>query len=87
MKKLIIITALFALFGCKKEAISSEKTKINNIELELLFEKDGCKMYRFNDGGRNVYWATCEGKTSYSYSTKNRNQTITNHVEEITTKK
>jgi|GEM_PF-6200073 len=38
---------------------------------EFLFEKDGCKMYRFTDEiGRVVYWSNCKGKTEYKSSAK-----------------
>lgn len=62
MKKifLILIVGLFA--SCKRDAVSTERKE--DFELELLFEKDGCKMYRFWDA-RWVYWSTCEGQTSW----------------------
>ncbi len=68
MKKgFILMISALALFSCKHEAVSKELTKGNNIELELLFEKDGCKVYRFMDMGKYVYWSSCEGTVHYEY--------------------
>lgn len=65
MKKLLLFTLLVFLFGCRENAQSSE-TK-GNFSLDLLFEKDGCKMYRFRDGTRDVYWSDCSGRTQSDY--------------------
>jgi hypothetical protein len=78
------ITTLFILtliFGCSpsREPLS----KINPVNnksytVEYLFEHDGCKVYRFEDRGNNVYFTNCKGETiSYPDSTANiRNKTI-----------
>lgn len=54
-----------AAVGCEKAPIETDVH--GEYTIELLFEKDGCKMYRFNDGGRNVYWSNCQGNTATSY--------------------
>ena len=33
------------------------------IELTLMMDKDGCKLYRFKDQGYYRYYTTCEGST------------------------
>jgi hypothetical protein len=64
---------------------------VGDFELEFLFEKDGCKMYRFYTGSRYVYWANCEGKVNFDYQTTSSNgkttMTIQHRGESITTKK
>ena len=45
----------FSLTSCEKPAQSKEKIPNTEFELEYLFEKDGCKMYRFYDGMRYIY--------------------------------
>ncbi len=62
MKKYLIILVLF-FSACKHEA--QETTHSGDFKIEFLFEKDGCKMYRFKDAGDLIYWANCEGRTSY----------------------
>lgn len=64
MKKLILIALLFMFIGCKKEGLSSEQTNNSNFRVELLFEHDGIKIYRFYD------------QSGYHYFTKT--QTINN---------
>ena len=80
MKKSFIILTLL-LTSCKGEAISTEKKA--NYQLEFLFEKDGCKMYRFYDG-RYIYWTDCSGKTQYQYSTPSGKSHTTHRIEQIT---
>lgn len=76
MKKLMILVALM-LIGCVKEPESSE-TK-GSFDVELLFENDGCKVYRFFDG-RYIYYTDCSGKTFYYENTKNGSNTIENNT-------
>jgi hypothetical protein len=61
MKNLFIFASVLLLSSCYKDPISSE-TKRNEIQVEFLFEHDGIKMYRFNDGGRYHYF-TSRGET------------------------
>lgn len=62
-KKLTIISlavvTLAISASCKNREKSTEK--IDDFELQLLFEKDGCKVYRFVDGNSYVYWSDCSG--------------------------
>lgn len=62
MKYLIILALL--LNGCVKAA--QESAKDGEFEIETLFTKDGCTLYRFNDAGRYVYFTNCSGSTHYS---------------------
>ncbi|WP_164466381.1 hypothetical protein [Chryseobacterium carnipullorum] len=81
MKKIIISTlTLFFLSSCTKNFSKEKKVenkkneKIENktlvIQPEFLFEKDGCKMYKFTDEHRRVYWSNCSGRTEYKSSFK-----------------
>lgn len=60
-KIILILLCLAILSGCEKvtppESISS--TSNNNIQVELIFENDGCKIYRFEDYGYERYYANC----------------------------
>lgn len=66
--------------GCVKDA--KESVQNGNFVVEFLFEENGCKMYRFKDGMRYVYWSDCRGNTQYEYKSKNGNHPI----DAITTK-
>ena len=59
MKKLLLLSTVFLLVGCLGEPQSTEHAgKDKKFEIELLFEKDGIKMYRFYDGGYLHYFTT-----------------------------
>jgi hypothetical protein len=62
MHKLIIPVILCAfILSCKGKA--QEVNQAGDFSVELLFEKDGCRMYRFKDGSQYIYWSNCSGKT------------------------
>jgi Domain of unknown function (DUF4884) len=65
----LLVGAFLALAGCGNNAISVQPTNNSNVKLELLFEHDGCKVYRFLDGNP-VYYADCRGAGSTTTSTK-----------------
>ncbi len=65
MKQILIIcTLLLLLFSCKGKSIETHQK--GDFEVEFLFEHDGCKVYRFQDNGRYIYWSNCSGKISYN---------------------
>lgn len=60
-KSILFILFLAVLFfNCKHEAISTFDA--GDYEIYLLFEHDGCKMYRFRDFGSDIYWSDCRGQ-------------------------
>lgn len=59
--------ALVALLSCKRDAVESTETNNAEFEVDFLFENDGCKVYRFYDAGRYVYYTDCRGTASSSY--------------------
>lgn len=62
MKKLLLILILgLTITGCKHDPLSSSKVGLD-IKVDLLFEKDGIKMFRFSDNGRYHYY-TNRGET------------------------
>lgn len=72
MKKIttIILSILTSIIlsSCNKAAQETTPTTNSAIKVDLLFEKDGCKIYRFNDAGHNVYWSDCRGKVESVYN-------------------
>lgn len=60
---LICLIGLVLFTSCEHDAIESEQK--GEIVIDLLFELDGCKMYRFNDAGKRIYWSNCHGNVSY----------------------
>jgi hypothetical protein len=76
---LLLATVLFT--GCVKDA--KESVQNGDFTVEFLFEQNGCKMYRFRDGSRFVYWSDCQGKVQSDYSTQSGKTSVTRHVETI----
>ncbi|WP_312364001.1 hypothetical protein [Sphingobacterium sp.] len=86
ISKILLAIAIIALlslaFSCGEDAIQSEQTNNSNIKIDLLFEKDGCKVYRFKDL-YTVYWSDCRGRTEYNYTVKSGNTTTTRKQQTI----
>lgn len=63
MKYLVIATALLIIAGCTNPSVSDESTNNPNVPVSLLFEHNGCSIYRFTDG-RTHYYADCSGSST-----------------------
>ena len=89
MKKLLLILIALALTACdpatpEERAFRNkqiqEKAQQYDYQIVKLFTRDGCTLYRFNDQGHRVYYASCNGSTSHDY-TCGKNETCEDHVE------
>lgn len=80
MKRIILSLAFLSLVACKKKAVETT-TEGKDIAVELLFEKDGCKVYRFIDGTRTVYYSDCRGKIEYRTTSSNGKTSTKRQVE------
>jgi hypothetical protein len=58
---ILITITLISLTSCNKNEISSS-IEGNDFKVDLLFEKDGVKVYRFTDGASYHYF-TSKGET------------------------
>ena len=83
LAKWLLVAVLFlSLTSCVNDAKSEVQN--GNFKVEFLFEQNGCKMYRFKDGGRYVYWSDCQGKVQSDYSTQSGKTRVTHHSESLT---
>lgn len=65
MKRLAYLFCLsLILLGCASDPISTEPTNNSQVKVELMFEHEGCKVYRFYDGGYPIYYTRCDGAYS-----------------------
>ena len=79
MKTLKLITAIsiMMLSGCRVDkGVKEVKTTNTSFDVELLFEVDSCKVYRFRDCGEYRYFTTCQGSLSWSEYQGKRNVNI-----------
>ena len=85
MKYLAIAFLALSLNACYKDPMRTESTDNPEVPVSLLFEKDGCKVYRFYDN-RSHYFVKCENSSatisSQSYSC---GKSVCVRDEEITT--
>jgi hypothetical protein len=63
------ILSLPLLGGCLATPVAVANTENPELAAELMFSHDGCRIYRFRDGGQPVYWADCRGPDGGSAST------------------
>ena len=84
MKILLLIAIALIFTSCKKD--EKEELRTNNAEFKvgLLFEVDGCKVYRFYDGGRARYFTNCNGSVQWT-STTSSGKTHSSHDNAIST--
>lgn len=69
MKILLFSVACVFMFGCEKKGTEEKITgNKDNFNVEFLFQKDECKVYRFKDDGRNHYFTNCNGETMTVHS-------------------
>jgi hypothetical protein len=68
MKALIVVVFAFGLLvlACSKAAQEQAQTGNPSFKVDLLFEHEGCKVFRFEDAGRNRYFTNCQGGTAWS---------------------
>jgi hypothetical protein len=81
-----LLTAVLAA-GCSKEPEKIEHSTNPKIAIETLFSHDGCKVYRFEDGGRDHYFARCANSvdTSNTYTTSCGKGCVSTQEENIRT--
>lgn len=85
---LSFLIALLCLCGCEKAPEAVYRTSNPEVRVERLFTEDGCTVYRFEDSGRNHYFAKCEaGKKVTTISQhgescgKNCHRTVDENIE------
>lgn len=67
MRKTVVLLALLAL-ACEATPVSTNRTSNPGLLVELLFEHDGCRVYRFRDNGNLHYYAHCGSQvTAWGY--------------------
>lgn len=73
MKYLILLLMAVTVTAClEKKAITAHKTNNPDVPVSLLFEHDGCSVFRFVDAERFHYYVRCatfgKQQTMYEYN-------------------
>lgn len=66
-RSLIVAAAVLALAACDKTPERSTHVGAQ-FQVDRLFTHEGCTVYRFEDGGRNRYYANCSGNVTTSWA-------------------
>lgn len=66
MKKTFIFFALIFIISCTRPAKETVTSDNPSFQVELLFEVDGCKVYRFTDNGGYKYFSNCNGAVTWN---------------------
>ena len=56
--KYAILFFVLILTGCNVKPLETIRTNNSSIDVETLFTKDGITVYRFEDGGRKIYFTS-----------------------------
>ena len=80
---LLFVAALNA-FACNADPVATTKSSNPEISVELLFEHDGCRVYRFTDVYKR-YYVRCPGggevaSTHTEYCGKNCQHTVNDAI-------
>jgi hypothetical protein len=57
MKRIAIVVAVMALVGCANDPVASSASNNPQVKVDLLFEHEGVRVYRFWDAGHHRYYA------------------------------
>ncbi len=60
LKTFALILIGLVLAACEKSPVSTSKSSNPEVTVALLFEHDGCRIYRFTDVGKKLYYAQCQ---------------------------
>jgi len=61
----VYIVFVLLCVSCETHPMSTERSTNQEIPVELLFEHDGVKVYRFHDYGTAIYYTDCRGRTEW----------------------
>jgi hypothetical protein len=54
-----------ALLSCSKDPVSTTSTNNPDVQVSLLLEHDGIKVYRFYDNGTYIYYIDARGEAMW----------------------
>lgn len=63
MKRLLVPVALSLFAACAIPPVQHAPTNNPRASVDLLFEHNGCRVYRFRDGWMPIYYSDCRGQS------------------------
>lgn len=83
MYKILFAVTLLALVGCERTNTAIQRDSTNNVayQVDTLFTKDGCTVYRFLDEHRYRYFVRCDDGQTRTEWTENCGKSCERPVE------
>jgi hypothetical protein len=88
MKPLLFVLAFsltVAATGCVSTPVSNTTTNNPDVSVALLFEHDGCRVYRFYDDLHYIYYANCGTHTQASWDRSCGKNCVTHETDSTST--
>lgn len=85
MKILLVVLIFGFVLGCKESPKPVSVEQASNYEVQKLFEHDGCKVFKFYDGGYPRYFTNCT--ETISSITRRTGKTSTAVIETVRNEK
>jgi len=63
----ILLCGCLAACNTQKPLLSEAPGNNQTYKVDYLFEKDGCRVYRFKDRGAYIYFTSCNGEAINSH--------------------
>ncbi len=63
----LVIMLVLVVAGCDDKPIRTAKTNNKDIEVNILFDYDGCRGYSADVGSRMIYFVRCNGSVDTSW--------------------
>lgn len=83
MNPLLLAVGALVLTSCEKDAQTTTRSSNPDISVDLLFEHEGCRVFRFEDGTHLHYFVKCasgSASTSTAHSQYNATTKTTDTV-------
>ena len=61
----LLVLSITLLGSCTKDPVATSSTNNPDVQVSLLFEHDGVKVYRFYDDGSYIYYTDARGSTMW----------------------
>lgn len=81
IRNLAIVVMVLIISGCQKPAAERAQTNNTAFQVDTLFTKDGCTVYRFEDAGRSRYFVRCSVGNTRTEWTESCGKSCTREVE------
>lgn len=77
----VVAAVCMVVAGCAGNPVGSSPTNNSGFDCEVLFDFDGCRVYRFRDAGRYIYFA--KGASDVRWNAQSGKATLPMEVQTV----